>query len=188
MRREIRLDTHSESGYSTVLVAEDSYGRSIHWGSITSALNSHRIVTVQASFLSVFVDEEVVGYQKLKALRDAASRHARGEEVKIDRRVLEESTTPENRRDAAIAAIIADHPATAAEISWTTLFDTIVDTVLRVFIARMTPMEILRLLDAAKDEVQNADRRGYDRGVQDTKAELRDWLGVGRGCSCGPMP
>jgi hypothetical protein len=89
--RHIRLDKAAgNGGFSTVGIASDgATKRSIHWG---TANGSQPIVTVQIGFISITVDEEVVGRPKLQALRRAYD-HSKEPQPLIDAS-LPETATP----------------------------------------------------------------------------------------------
>ena len=178
--RHIRLDQSAQGGgFSTVGIAsDDTTKRSIHWGNANGA---HPIVTVQIGFLSITVDEDIVGKPKLQALRHAYTQRAYyGKETRIDASILE-TTTPEDRRDAVIAAIDAGRPDVSAQISPEALFDVVVLDVVGKLAKEMTSDRLIKLLGTALQEVQNAAEEGCQRGRDETKRELRDWLGISRG-------
>jgi hypothetical protein len=168
---EIRLDELGPgSSYSTVLIAEDGH-RSIHWGSASRG-KLRGIVTVKIGFLSITVDEEVVGKKRMHALRTTF-----GTDKKVDPEMLQ-STTPTDRFDAATAAVTVGHFEIAAAIDPLALFDLIVIEVFYALKAAMTFEHLIGLINAAMQEIKVEKERAHDQGVHDAKRELREWLGL----------
>ena len=179
MSYEIRLDKSAteagaagdRSGYSTVLVAEDAH-RAIHWGNASYRGKSSPIVTVKIGFLSIVVDEEVVGKKRMYALRTTF-----GTDKKVDPEMLR-LTTLTDRLDAVAAAIAVEHFEIAAAIEPSVLFDMIVVDVLCAFKDQMTFSHLSGLINGAMQEIKVEKERAHDQGVHDAKRELREWLGL----------
>lgn len=157
------------------MIAEIGH-RQINWGSSQQRSYQERdyFVVVKIGFMEFKVDQHVVGEKRLRALRDNFYK----KDVRLDPALLE-STTPENRRDAAEAAIQADDVDMAAWIAPDVLFDSIVVDVLTHVAGHMNYEVLAKLLTGVmtemKSEVDWAERRGRDAA----KAELRKWLGTG---------
>lgn len=175
-RCQIRFDrfgTEQNSGFSTVLIAEIDH-RAINWGNASSGGKTSPIVGLKLGFMEFIVDEEAVGHAKLKALRENFHKP----NAKIDAALIE-STTLEDRRDAAEAAIAAEHFETANWIEPSVLFDVIVMHVLEAVAVNITTGKLSCFLDEILRQVESETAWAKRQGYSNAKAELRNWLGVG---------
>lgn len=173
MSYEIRLDEFGavHSSYSTVTIAEEGE-RSIHWGNASHRGETRPIVTVKIGFLSITVDESIfdsTGKKKLSALHHRYTFQIIDEEQEAQRIA---TTTPENRVEAACAALAAGDYELACNIEPSVLFDMIVIAAVHTLAGRITVEHIACILRAASHEAAMIHRRGMD----DAKAELRKWL------------
>lgn len=151
--------------------------RQINWGSSQQRNYQERdyFVVVKIGFMEFKVDQHVVGEKRLRALRDNFYK----KDARLDPALLE-ATTPENRRDAAEAAIQADDADTAAWIAPDVLFDSIVVDVLTHVAGHMNYEVLAQLLSGVFTEMKRETESARLRGRDATKAELRKWLGVDR--------
>jgi len=167
-----RFGIEHNSGFSTVLIAEID-NRALNWGNASSGGKTSPIVALKLGFMEFVVDEEVVGHAKLKALRENFYKP----NAKLDAKLIED-TTPEDRRDAAEAAIAAEHFEIANWIEPKVLFDVIVLNVLETVATKLQTVTLenflSKILLQAASEAAWAKRQGYN----DAKVELRNWLGV----------
>jgi len=187
MTYEIRLDEigMTERGSSSTVLIAGGYDekQSIHWGHAGHRGESRPIVTVKIGFLSITLDEHVIGKAKLKALHERW-RH------KPDLQ-LADNTTPENRRDAAVAAMTAGHYEMSVAIEPSVLTDMIVLEALTLFAKQVTPEGLKALVEAAFKEVEALRRDSEILGASNMKVELRKLLGISPDGShdyCGPRP
>ena len=174
MSYEVRLDRWAAaddgrgSSYSTTIIAEEN-GQSIHWGNASYHGDTNLIVTVKVGFLSVTVDEHIIGKDKLIALRDSYHFKAVERREKLHATIQTSST---NRYDAAVAAAAAGQYVVACESNPSVVFDMIVVIALRAFAQAITPEHVAGVLKAAASVGADHRRRGY----ADAKTELRRWL------------
>ena len=175
MTYEIRLDEFGSerSSYSTVLIAEED-ARAIHWGNASHRGETRPIVTVKIGFLSVTLDESVFGKDGKKKLSALHHRYSFQivDEKQEERRIAD--TTPENRVQAASAAIAAGNYEIACNIEPSALFDMIVLEAVATLASRITAEHIAGILREASHESDHVYRRGFEAA----KAELRKWLGT----------
>lgn len=173
MTYEIRLDEFGaeRSSYSTVTIAEEDE-RSIHWGNASHRGETRPIVTVKLGFLSITVDEAVFGEHGKKKLSALHHRHTFQiiDEAQEAQRLAD--TTPENRTEAACAAISAGDYELACNIEPGVLFDMVVVAAVHALAGRITVEHIACILREAAHEAKRIHRRGID----DAKAELCAWL------------
>jgi hypothetical protein len=172
MSYEIRLDEFGaeRSSYSTVIIAEDGE-RSIHWGHASHRGETRSIATVKIGFLSITVDDHVIGKDKLKALHHRYHFQIVDDEQEA---AVAASTTLESRIEAAYAAIAAGDYELACNIEQGVLFDMVTLAAVNALAGRITGEHIMGILRAAKNQADSIHRRG----MHDAKAELRKWLGT----------
>lgn len=167
--------------YSTVLIAEvpEMYRghrsipgvRSLHWGHASSRGESSPVVTLKFGFVSITVDEGVVGKPRLKALKDSFY-NGRDTPHRAD-------PDPETRREAAHAAMLAENYKLAGEIEPQVLFDAIAHAIMDFYGAHLNGGTVEKLLYEFQHHVNNVQRAAFEDGRRDAKHELRAWLGVG---------
>jgi hypothetical protein len=169
----IRLDRFAvgNGGFtsaSTALIAEEG-SQAINWGNASHRGDLSPIVTVKIGFLSVTVDEDVVGRDKLCALRDSYHFKARERREKLHAAM---QTSATNRFEAAVAAVLAGQYVVACETNPSVVFNMVVVIVLREFAQQLTPEHIVDILKAAESAGADCRREGYAKA----KEELRRWL------------
>lgn len=169
---EIRLDEQGQRGEqtsgTTVLIAEID-DTSIHWGNHGSRGNVQPIVTVKIGPLMIYVDEELAGQARLRALRDHCYRGTLTGSVE---------STPADRYAAAEAAAAVDDYKLAATIDPRVLFDAIVHDTLTYLSRCMNRTILTGIIDASRKAVKRASDAAFERGREDAKEQIRDALGL----------
>lgn len=185
----VRLDpigvNAAYGSYSSVLIAEIGE-RSLHWGNASDRGETSPIVTLKVGFLSITVDERVVGKPKLKALRDCFYKESAQAESRPRSTRCEDDIhgLAAAKRDAAEAALLAEDYQLACEIDPTVVFESIARAILDVYAAQLNADGVTKLFDKMLKHVANEKRYAFADGKRATKAELRAWLGVSDRALC----